>query len=333
MAHSNSSLNTFANCMAKYEHMYVKHTSPCRPPSPHLIFGTMAHEVLYKAGVLRDEIRDNVSDDEYNTIIPSEVLHVDLKNEFDIHSWKHYFTHVIKQCEQYEQELLQEILENDVDVEIEREIKLQLTPAQLKELGYRGITNPLVGVIDLLIRGKTHATIIDYKFSSNRKGQDEFDMNSQLQLYALLVHINYDIPLHNIKVGYIDIPKKSFGRPIVLSNGTLSRAKSQNVSAELYELAVKAIHGEDDVYNCNPGGYYYDCYCNLMLNKAAYLTCQYLDIDTYAGIIDDVIKAAVMIEYMLDKNLPFLKKYDSYSCKSCDYVNSCKPWTILGGFE
>ena len=50
MAHSNSSLNCFANCMAKYEHNYILHTPPCKPVSPHLTFGTMAHEVLYNAG-------------------------------------------------------------------------------------------------------------------------------------------------------------------------------------------------------------------------------------------------------------------------------------------
>lgn len=329
MAHSNSSLNTFANCMAKYEHRYIKHTKPCNPPSAHLTFGTMAHEVLYKAGCLRDEIRDNVVDEEqYVNIIPSEVLYQDLKTEFNINSWYGYFKHVIKQVYEYEREILNE----HSDAIVEREIKLQLTADQLKELGYYGITQPLVGVIDLLIYGKDWAVILDYKFSSNRKGQDEFDMNSQLQLYALLVHMNYDVPLHNIQVGYIDIPKQMFGKPIVLSNGTLSRSKSQNVSQELYEMAVKEIHGEHDHYNCQPGGYYYDAWCNFALNKAAYLTLQYLDIDAYEGITKDVLNAAVMIERMKEHDLPFLKKYDSYSCKSCDYVDSCKPWTVVGGF-
>ena len=50
MAHSNSSLNSFANCMAKYEHNYILHTPPCKPISPHLTFGIMAHDCLYKAG-------------------------------------------------------------------------------------------------------------------------------------------------------------------------------------------------------------------------------------------------------------------------------------------
>lgn len=334
MAHSNSSLNCFANCMAKYEHNYIKHTKPCRPPSPHLKFGTMAHEVLYKAGCLRDEIRDGVADEQYHQIIPSEVLYYDLKNEFGINNWQKYFMPIIKKVSEYEDELVKGITSYDEDVQIHREIKLQLTAEQVASLGYYGLTQPLVGVIDCLIVGKCNAIILDYKFSSNRKGQTEFDMDSQLQLYAMMVHILYDIPLHNIQIGYIDIPKQMFGAPTVLSNGTLSRAKNQNVSQELYEKCVIAVHGEDHPeYNCKPGGYYYDAWCNYALNKCAYLSMQYLDLDTYAGITDDVLKAAVMIEHIKQNGLPFLKKYDSYSCKSCEYVEACKPWTTVGGFE
>lgn len=335
MAHSNSSLNCFANCMAKYEHCYIKHTTPCKPPSPHLTFGVMAHDTLYKAGSLRDEIRDGVVDKEaYYQIIPSEVLHNDLKNEFAITSWQKYFMPIIKNVAEIEKDLIDNMLEMDVDVRVEREVKLQLTADKLAEIGYPNIKQSLVGVIDLLIVGKRSAVILDYKFSGKRKGQDEFDMNSQLQLYALLVHLNYDIPLHNIRIGYIDIPKQMFGQPTVLTNGTLSRSKSQNVSQELYEKAVTAIHGEDDpYYHCRPGGYYHDCWCNLALNKPAYLTLQYLDMDAYVGITSDLMKAAKMIDFMKENKMPFLKKYDSYSCKDCEYLNTCKYWLTVGGFE
>jgi hypothetical protein len=319
--------------MAKYEHNYIKHTPPCNPPSVHLRFGAMAHEVLYKAGTLRDEIRDGVDDESYRTIIPSDVLHNDLKNEFGITSWREYFMPVIKKTEEYEHELLKELLGEDDDVRIYREIKLQLTPDQLKQLGYYGIKQPLVGVIDLLIVGKTRATIVDYKFSTSRKGQDDFDMNSQLPLYALLVHMEYDVPLHNIKIGYIDIPKQQFGKPTLLSNGLLSRSKSQNVSQEFYEKAVIAIHGDHPEYNCKPGGFYYDCWCNLAFNSVAYMNVQYLDLDVYRGVTKDVLDAAVMVDYFVEHKLPFLKKYDSYSCKGCDFIDSCKPWTTVGGFN
>lgn len=330
MGHSNSSLNCFANCMAKYEHCYIKHTTPCNPPSPHLEFGVMAHEVLYKAGLQRDYVRDGVVDNvEYAQIIPSEILYPNLKTEFGISKWNSYFMPIIKKVAEYEQDLCNTLK----NYSIEREKKLQLTSEQLAELGYFGITEPLVGIIDLLIFDDTNAIILDYKFSDNRKGQDEFDMNSQLQLYALLVHINYDIPLHNIQIGYIDIPKTEFGKPVILSNGYLSRSKSQNVSQEFYEKSVQAIHGDDEYYNCKPGGYYYDCWCNLAFNKCAYLDVRYIDFDAYSGIIDDVLKAAVMIEKMKRDKLPFLKKYDSYSCKKCDYVNTCKPWITVGEFK
>lgn len=333
MSHSNSSLNCFASCMAKYEHSYILHTTPCKPPSPHLAFGVMAHDVLYKAGKLRDEVADGVVDkNEYQTIIPSEVLHNDLKQEFAIQNWQAYFTPIIKQVAAYEKKLIEELIAtNSGGVTVEREVKLQLTVEQLRQMGIYGVDQPFVGVIDLLIYTKTHAIILDYKFSANKKTQDDFDMNSQLPLYAMLVHMNYDIPLHNIKHGYVDIPKQCFGAPTLLSNGTLSRSKSQNVSQEFYEQAVIAVHGDDPYYNCKPDGYYHECWCNLALNKAAYLSIQYLDLDTYHGVIQDLFDAAKMIDFMREQKMPFLKKYDAYTCKSCEFLNTCKPWLSMNG--
>lgn len=328
MSHSNSSLNCFANCMKKYEHSYILNTPSCKPPSVHLVFGSMAHEVLYNAGKLRDEFADKVSSEQYETIIPSEVLYNDLKAEFGIKSWDRYFKTVIKQCAKYEQELLKDIGE----CEIFREIKMSFTPEELRNYGVTGLEQSLVGIIDLLLLGKNSAIIIDYKFSGSRKSQDDFDMNSQLPLYAFFVSKKYGIPVRNIKVGYIDIPKQDFGQPTLLSNGTLSRSKSQNVSQELYELAVKAIHGENDqYYHCGEGGYYRDVWCNLALNKPAYMTVQYLDEDAYREILSDLFAAGKMIDYMKRNNMPFLKKYDAYTCKSCEYLNACKSWLNVGG--
>ena len=328
MSHSNSSLNCFAYCMAKYEHNYVLNTPPCKPLSPHLPFGIMAHEVLEKAGRLRDENEDGVVDkDAYYNVIPSEVLYPELKSYFGISSWEKYFTPIIKQIAKYEKELRQDIIDQCGKCEIQRELKLQMTPAELLKYSHYPLHEPLVGMIDLLFLGTNCATIIDYKFSTKIKGQDEFDMNSQLQIYALLVHNRFG----NIKIGYIDIPRQEFGQPTLLSNGTLSRAKSQNVSQELYQKAVIAIHGDDPYYNCEPGGYYYDAWCNFAHNKCAYLNTRYLEQDTYEGIIKDIINAAAMIDYMKDHKLPFLRKYDSYSCKDCEYLKACKPWLTVGG--
>lgn len=327
MSHSNSSLNTFANCMKKYEHQYLLHTAPCKPPSPHLIFGVMAHEVMHKAGLLRDETEDEVVDTEaYYGVIPSEVLHPELKQEFQIESWGRYFNNVIKQTAIYEKQLIAELAKTGEPITVEREIKLQLTPEQLRQQGYI-VKQPLVGIVDLLITTPSHAVIIDYKFSASRKSQDDFDMNSQFPVYALLVSENYKIPMRNIKYGYIDIPKQDFGRPTLLTNGTLSRAKSQKVSQELYEAAVKAIHGDDEKYNCKPGGFYYDAWCAFALNKAAYLSIQWADLGAVKGIVHDVLTAAEMVDKFSELNFPYLKKYDAYTCKSCEFVNSCKPWT------
>lgn len=329
MSHSNSSLNCFANCMAKYEQNYVLHNQPSKV-SPHFVFGTMAHDVLYKAGKLRDDAADGVvNKDDYYQVIPSEVLYHDLKDEFKIDSWQQYFTPIIKQCAKYESDLVKQLCETGESVQIGRELKLQLTVDQLKELGYNKITQPLVGIIDCLIYTKTSAIILDYKFSTTRKTQDDFDMNSQLPLYAFMVHTLYDIPLHNIQYGYIDIPKQMFGKPTLLSNGTLSRAKSQNVSQEMYEKSVIAVHGDDPYYNCEPGGYYYDCWCSLALNKPAYLSLQYLDMDTYTNVIKDLMNAATMIDFMVANKMPFLRKYDAYTCKGCEYINYCKPWLYV----
>lgn len=335
MSHSNSSLNSFANCMARYEHNYILHTPPCKPISPHLTFGIMAHDCLYRAGKLRDESDDGVIQaGDYQRVIPSEVLYGELKDEFGIPNWQNYFVPVIKQTAVYERQLVKELIDSQTgDVRVEREVKLQLTVEQLKQLGYTNINQPIVGVIDCLMYTETNAIILDYKFSSSKKTQDDFDMNSQLPLYALLVHINYDIPLHNVRYGYIDIPKKAFDKPTILSNGTLSRSKSQNVSQEFYEQCVIAIHGDDPYYHCKEGGYYYDIWNNLALNKAAYLSIQYLDTEVYCGVLNDLINAAKMIDFMVEHKMPFLKKYDAYSCKGCEYLNACKPWlTVEGDF-
>lgn len=327
MSHSNSSLNCFASCMAKYKHRYILYNEP-KSISPHLTFGAMAHEVLYKAGILRDEQRDGVSTDEYKNIIPSELLYPELKSEFNIKSWNTYFVPIIKQVEKYEKDCIEEILResNVKDCQIEREIKLQLTVDQLKQLGYYKINQPFVGIIDLLITTPTHAIILDYKFSTKRKTQNNFDMDSQLPLYSFMIHTLYDIPLHNIQYGYIDIPKTCFEQPVLLSTGKLSKSKSLNISQELFEKAVKVIHEDDEYYNCKPGGYYYDAWCNYGNNKAAYLSKQWLDVEVYENVTEELFSTASLIDVMIDNNLPMVQKYDAYTCQGCEYVDYCKPY-------
>lgn len=333
MSHSISSLNLFTNCMAKFEHAKILHSPQCKPPSPHLTFGTMAHEVLYKAGCLRDESADGVvNPEEYYSIIPSDLLYPELQQAFQIHSWQRYFVPIIKRIAEYEDQVREKFIEIGESFEIEREIKFQMSPEELSNLGYKGFDQSLVGIIDFLGIGETNAIILDYKFSSTKKTQDDFDMNNQLYIYAMFVHYKYDIPLHNIAVGYIDIPKQMFDQPTILSNGTLSRAKSQNVLPDLYKAAVIAIHGEDDEkYNCEPGGWYYDCYISLQLNDVAYLSTQWLDLEAYSYITDDVLKCGLLVDKMIREKTPFPRKHSAYNCKSCEYLTSCKPWLTVDG--
>lgn len=329
MAHSNSSLNQFLQCEKMYDLNYNKHlTSPC-PPSIHLTFGTMAHEVLYKAGELRDTQGLNPPP-EYTTIIPSDIAYPNEAAYFKITSWHKYFLPIIKKVAEIENSLSTQFVS---PYQIEREIKLSLTPEELQSYGILNSslpipTQPLVGVIDLLLYTHDEAIILDYKFSTKRKDQDDFDMNSQLYLYALFVHLHYDIPLHNIRIGYIDIPKQMFEMPILLSNGTLSRSKSQNCSQDMYIAAVKAIAEtpEQAEKDLAPGGYYYDIVNELALNQPAYMSMQYLDVEIYTNVIQDIIQTAQIITLKDQNNLPYLRKHDSYSCKNCDWKTLCKPY-------
>ena len=331
--HSNSSLNSYSNCQMRYKLSYIDKLQPDKI-SPHLTFGIMAHETMYNAGRLRDDHRDGViGETDYYPVIPSETLYPELKDTFKIDNWHEYFVPIIKQVAKYESDAIKQLTdETGLAATVAREVKLSVSASHREELEHHplpdGQIDGITGVIDLLIYNELGAIIYDYKFSNSRKGDADFEENSQLQLYAYLVHINYDVPLHNITIGYIDIPKQMFGKPVLLSNGNLSRAKSQNCTAETYELYVKAMHGEEDpYYNCKPGGYYYDCYCELKLNKAAYLTTRRFDHDVYAAIIDDLMQTSYEIDAKKHSEKPiWLRKYDSYSCKGCEYKKYCKPW-------
>lgn len=324
MSYSNTSVNMYAACQRKYYHNYIAHSPMCKPKPLYFAFGEMAHKVLEEAGQLRDMSEDNKVD--YSTVIPSEALYDDLKREFRILNWRSYFTNVCKQVEKYEKQEIQSInLETSSNIEIRRECFLQ------QDIGN---DEPLVGIVDLLLisEDRQFATIIDYKFSSTLKTQDDFDMNSQLYIYAFLVHKNFGVPLRNIKIGYIDIVRADFERPIVLSNGTLSRAKSQNTSQDMYVACVKALWPEEAETMLAPGGYYYDIVQELANRKIAYLTTQWLDISTYKGVLNDVLNVIndltnKKLTYSVDKNEQlFNARYDAYTCKSCEFVDTCKPW-------
>lgn len=336
MRYSNTSLNTYTTCQRKFWHNYVNHSPKCKPNPLYFAFGEMAHKVLKDAGDLRDFAESGIID--YTQCIPSEVLYSELKEEFRIKNWHSYFTAVCKQVAFYEkEELMAMTAETGQKCTIYRELQINSNiPVQIN--GKYERDEFITGIIDLLIlsEDKKYATILDYKFSSTIKTQDDFDMNSQLQLYALLVHNMYGTPLRNIKIGYIDIVRADFERPTVLTNGQLSRAKSQNTSQEMYIACVRALWPDKADELLAPGGYYYDIVQELANRKIAYLNSQWLDEDTYNGIIHDVVGALLevsnKINHTASKNA-YCARYDAYTCKGCEFLEACKPWIKKGGFE
>ena len=131
MSHSNTSLNCFASCMKKYEHMYILHTPSDLPPTPHIEFGIMAHDVLYRIGMARDFDENGLAlAEHFEKIVPSELLYPELKEYFKINSWHDYFKAVCQQVIAYELQLVKEM---NCPVEIKRELRMQLTVDQLKE--------------------------------------------------------------------------------------------------------------------------------------------------------------------------------------------------------
>lgn len=323
---SNTSINTYTACQRKFYHNYIAKSPKCKPDPLYFAFGEMAHRVLKDAGDLRDNIEGtNIAD--YDMVIPSEVLYPELKEEFRIRNWHSYFISVCKQVVEYERKEVELLRHNSgVPCEIYREYEINEY--------LEGV--PFIGIIDLLLisADRQYATILDYKFSSTQKTQDDFDMNSQLQIYAELINLKFGVPFHNIRIGYIDIVRADFERPIVLQNGTLSRAKSQNVSQEVYVECVKALNPDTYEQLLSPGGYYYDIVQELANKKIAYDTVHWVDIDTHDGIMTDV--RAVIKE--LDEKLNtcqhyehFNARFDAYTCKGCEFLRACKPWTTVEG--
>ena len=51
------------------------------------------------------------------------------------------------------------------------------------------------------------------------------------------------------------------------------------------------------------------------------------------GYIEAIWTALYLVDKIKQENLPYLKKYDSFSCKSCEYLHSCKPWLNVNGGE
>ena len=131
--------------------------------------------------------------------IPNETLYPELKEYFDISNWHNYFTHILNELDKFLKDY--EVVGREVFVENE----------QIK------------GVIDLVLKDENnHYVICDYKFSNTIKDYVDLSLDEQMYIYALLYSSINNIPIENISICYISIPKKDIREPRILSNGKLS---------------------------------------------------------------------------------------------------------------
>ncbi len=308
MAHSQSSVMCYLACQKQYELQYIDRCTPEERFMPHLEFGSMAHKVLEEAGRLRDNLEAGIPD--YNICIPSELSYPMLKDYFNISSWSRFFIRVCKRVADYERALIENLnKKTSSGLEIFREKKFTIPS---------GYEQPHTGVIDLLLlsNDRRYAIIIDYKFSSKVKTQEDFDYNVQLYLYAYFVNKEYGVPLKNIQIGYIDIIKQDSSEPIVLSSGKLSKNKNQNVLYDDYIDKIIELNLDVDEYK--------DFLDELKLRDVAYISLEPIDENNYNTLVESYLEAVDDIECRKKDNKPFLRKIDAHSCDDCRFKEYCR---------
>lgn len=308
MAHSQSSVMCYLECQKQYELQYIDRCTPEERFMPHLEFGSMAHKVLEEAGKLRDNLEAGIPD--YDVCIPSELSYPMLKDYFNISSWSRFFIRVCKRVADYERALIENLnKKTSSGLEIFREKKFTIPS---------GYEQPHTGVIDLLLlsNDRQYAIIIDYKFSSKVKTQEDFDHNVQLYLYAYFVNKEYGVPLKNIQIGYIDIIKQDSSEPIVLSSGKLSKNKNQNVLYDDYIDKIIELNLDVDEYK--------DFLDELKLRDVAYISLEPIDENNYNILVKSYLEAVDDIEYRKKDKKPFLRKIDAHSCADCRFKEYCR---------
>ena len=308
MAHSQSSVMCYLGCQKQYELQYIDKCTPEERFMPHLEFGSMAHKVLEEAGKLRDNLEAGIPD--YDVCIPSELSYPMLKDYFNISSWSRFFIRVCKRVADYERALIENLnKKTSSGLEIFREKKFTIPS---------GYEQPHTGVIDLLLlsNDRQYAIIIDYKFSSHVKTQEDFDHNVQLYLYAYFVNKEYGVPLKNIQIGYIDIIKQDSSEPIVLSSGKLSKNKSQNVLYDDYIDKIIELNLDVDEYK--------DFLNELKLRDVAYISLEPIDDNNYNILVKSYLEAVDDIECKKKDKKPFLRKIDAHSCADCRFKEYCR---------
>ena len=236
----------------------------------HFQFGSMGHKAL--------ETR----------VIPDELLYPELKEAFGISSWQNYFTPIF----------------NELDA------RMKDYDLLYKELAVENET--IKGVIDAVWQHKETGRylITDYKFSTSDKGQEDVLLDEQMYIYAVLLAVKLDVPLEQIDIGYINIPKKEMDNPRVLKNGALSKDKAQNVTYDKYvdkihELGLKIEDYQDFLDE---------------ISGRTLLTIEHQPIN-----IDMVYRIMNNIDLVIrDMQKGYVIEKCSFQCKKCDYIQYCK---------
>ena len=236
----------------------------------HLQFGSMGHEVL--------ETR----------IIPDEGLYPELKEAFGITSWDNYFTTIFDE--------LDETFKN----------------YEVLHREYRVETEDIKGVIDVVWRSKITGKILitDYKFSNKDKGQVDIWLDEQMYIYAAAYASLNNIPLEDIYIGYVNIPKAEMKKPRVLKNGSLSKDKAQNTTYALYMEAIteNGLNAED----------YADILDEIKDKRLTTVATSNINLEMAQRImqnIDNTIK---------DMDKGYVLERCTFQCKYCDFLDYCK---------
>lgn len=236
----------------------------------HFQFGSVGHKAL--------ETR----------VIPDELLYPELKEAFGISSWYNYFTPIFE------------------------ELDTRMSEYELIYTEHKVENETIKGVIDAVWRHKTTGRylITDYKFSTSDKGQEDVLLDEQMYIYAVLLAVQLNIPLENIDIGYINIPKKEMDNPRVLKSGALSKDKAQNVT---YEKYVEKIH--ELGLNLSD---YEDFLSEIHGRKLLTIEYQPINVDMVYRIMNniDLVIKDMSKGYVLEKC--------SFMCKRCEYLPYCK---------
>ena len=249
---------------------YLQYQKGIKFENIHTKFGSMGHKVL--------ETR----------VIPDDLLYPELKDEFGISSWTKYFTPIFKEIDDYFKDY--EIVHQELMV-----------------------GNHIIrGVIDCVWKHKETGRylITDYKFSNTDKGQEDVLLDEQMYIYAVLFALKEAVPLEQIDIGYINIPKKEMDNPRVLKSGQLSKDKAQNVTYDKYVETIEEL-------GLNKADYE-DFLSEIQGRKLISIQPQPVNTDMALRImenIDNVVK---------DMSKGYVLEKCSYQCKRCEYVQYCK---------